>query len=192
MNTTTDAAILARIKALPIRARVAFVITLAEMVVLELAEDPEGLKVAQEALRLSGRWVSGAPVKGEDLDQYIGGPPDKHLGDYQLRYRGNERMLAAMITTTRAVGHACRMAYDVEGVTEATQISSIMYQINEDDVFYDVMDFPKKTSRYDDAKVSRVVDFLVDRYAGQGPDVLGSPLRAAEILPVIFGKSASK
>lgn len=84
--SVNEPVILTRVKALTIRARAALALAVAEMVMPELAEDPEGSRVAEEALRLSWRWVGGEPVKGDEIDNYVGNSTGKNLTTYALRY----------------------------------------------------------------------------------------------------------
>lgn len=177
-----DAKTLTSIKAHPIRARVSFALAVGEMVLLELAEDPQGLGVARDALRLSWLWVSGKPVKGEEIEEYVSSHTDKHLTRYELRNQ-KEEMRAAIIAIASAVAFAGREAYQIEGLTE--EMSQSMADVTDDELFDQLLNCAKKTSRYDAEVLQRMNQFLSERYAGQGPETLGGPITVDEVLPLI-------
>lgn len=168
------------IRLLPIRARVAFGLAVAESVVQELAADRAGLALAREALRRSWGWVSGAAVEGAELGRYIDSPTDKDLANLELVYTsgGPAAALSALIL---AVAYAARKALEAEG---AKSMSEPLAEVTEK-VLGMIVDDAKATSRYSDAAVQRVSAFLHNRCAGPALDVLGSTVRAEEILPLL-------
>lgn len=185
-----DAKIVTGVRALPIRARAAFMLALAEMVTPELAEDPQGLTVAQEALHLSWKWVGGSPVRGKEIEQYVESPTDKNLQTYQRHYlKKAPSMFAAMVVTHIGVAYAGYQAYMGEGVGEEA-MSQPMAEVGEY-LFDDVLEYAQKTSRYDEGSVHRVARFLTDRYAAQGQEALGSPVLVDQILPLLSGNSTA-
>lgn len=180
MNAESSATVGA-IRLLPIRARVAFGLAVAELAVQELAADPEWLALAREALQRSWGWASGASVRGADLEPYIDSVTEKDLSNRELVYPRGGPMAEALSATICAVGYACRKALDCEG---AKSMSDPLWAFDEE-VLEQIVDSAKATSRYSDAAVQQVSSFLQSRYAGQAADMLGSTVSAAEILPLM-------
>jgi hypothetical protein len=125
MNTKPD--VVGEIRALPIRARVAFALGVAEAVVDELSEDPEGLAMARESLRRSWQWVSGAKVSAFDVGEYVDGegPEETDLALRQGYYLSKRPMVGALNATHLAVAYAASKAYDLEGLSKSAVISEL-------------------------------------------------------------------
>lgn len=179
--TTEHATDLGDISLLPIRARAAFGLAVAQAVVQVLAADPPALALAQEALQLSWEWVNGAPVKGADIGLYMESVTEKDLSNYEVVYTKGGPMLEAVCAIVLAVAYTARKAYDAEGVKT---MSDSLWAIDET-TLGEMIVRAKASSRYNGDCVQQVRLFLHKRYAGQSAGQLGSPVSAAEVLPLL-------
>jgi hypothetical protein len=179
MNTKPD--VVGEIKSLPIRARVAFALGMAETVVDELSEDPEGLAMARESLRRSWQWVSGAKVSASDVAEYLEATEERNLVLREaLResfYSKRPMMIKALYATTAAISHAAKKAYDLEGLRASEMVCDIC-----DGVLDNVLKYVKDIPGYSEVAVHRLSGFLIEKYQGQSADALGDPPNQDEVL----------
>jgi hypothetical protein len=167
------------IRALPFRARVAFALGVAEAVVDELSEDPEGLAMARESLRRSWQWVRGAKVSAFEVGEYVDGegPEETDLALRQGYYLSKRPMVGALNATFLAVAYAASKAYDLEGLSKSAVLSEV-----DDDILDHILKHAKEAPSYSEVAVHRLSGFLIENYQGQSADALGDPPNQDEVL----------
>ena len=178
---------LEEIVGLPIRARVAFALAVAETVAGELAADPKGLTLAREGLRLSWQWLNGQHVRAAELSQYVDGATDKNLCNRAHSYEveskfshQKESMLPTLTALVLAIAYAAREAYELEG--SVSSMPSVMWEVD-DQSLKGIAEFAQQAAPRDGGTaVHRVGKFLIDKYAHHHRDTMGVPVMAEEAL----------
>lgn len=166
-----------QVMTLPVSARVAFALAVAESIVAVLTPDPEGCALARRALDTAWRWLAGEAVSGDQIAVYVDSPGEDDLGIRELGYT-EETMIHGLIAVVLAVGLAARRAYENE---RATSMPSPIWEVD-DDSLADIVRYAQGTGYYVAAHIQNVVDHLVAR-EGSGRDATPSaPILRSDIV----------
>ncbi len=166
MNTELDTTILT------IRARIALVLAVAECILIELATDPEGFSLGQEALNRAWEWEETGSVAAKALAEYVDSPTAKDLGVRELYYDGNENMISAIIAITLTVGYVAMHAYQLE---HAKHLPEPIEQIDEDTI-EQIFEFASQTAAFNEECIIKVYNHLLKSFKSNTIDELGESI----------------
>lgn len=158
---------------LPIRARVAFVLAVAERVLPALAKHVHGLHAAQAALSDAWQWEEGADIRALWLYK-------KNIEPLAIQGSSMEdgKASAAMCAVTAAyfytLWHAFRLDLDRKEV-RASKVPNDIADVSED-VIDEACGFAIETSLFDDQWIGTIYKRLASDFGNDGLDQLGRPV----------------
>jgi len=168
---------LTQIAALPIRARVGFVLSLCELCLDSISPDRNARRVAADALTECWAWLSGDPVAADSLGERIDGPADKELSIHLLDHEEGP-LLHGLIAITEGVSYAAYQAYEKEG---NRMRSAPIWEVSEETIA-DVLSETEKVRADLNVVLPEIVRRLVDLSVGRTSKELGSELRREQFL----------
>ena len=167
-----------RILKLPVRGKVASVLSIADSVLEELKkEDQEGYVIAKEATQLAWSWEEGKKVTGDQLSVYVDSPTDKDLGVRELEY-DDEGMIGAIVAITLAIGYTAKQAYHFDNVKE---MSTPIWEIDDNSIS-DVIENASESKFYSEEKLLDIISYLEKKYVADGPQDFGVLVTRDEII----------
>lgn len=170
--------IIERILKLPVRGKVASILSIADYILEELKkEDQEGYAIAKEATQLAWSWVEGKKVTGDQLSIYVDSPTDKDLGVREIEYE-DEGMIGAIVAITLAIGYTAKQAYRFDNVKE---MSTPIWEIDDNSIA-DVIKNASESKFYNEEKLLSIISYLEKKYTTDDPQNLGVSVTRDEII----------
>jgi Immunity protein Imm6 len=172
-------------KTITIRGQAAFLLTVAEMIVSELASDDNGISLAKNAIDDSWEWSEKLTISGDKLYSYVDNEDEeKDLGVRELYYQrqNNPVMIAAVIAITCIVGYVARLAYIIEGKTSFPVCIEI---IDQDFIGY-ILENACETKAFNIDKAYRVMIYLVNKYpSANSTEEIGSVIDKDQVASIL-------
>ncbi|MHC5595180.1 MAG: Imm6 family immunity protein [Nostoc sp.] len=165
-----------------VRARVAFVLVIAESILVELENDHKCFALGQEALNLAWTWEEMGDIEGRILAEYVDSPTEKDLGVCELYHEDNEAMVSAAIALTLSIGYVAMYAYRLE---KAQHMPEPIAEIGEDTISQ-IIEFALQTNSIDESYVSRAYYFILGKYRTNTPSELGESISKDKLLAILF------
>ena len=168
---TTDIDFNRFINSVTTHARIAFVLALAESVLIELKNEPKTFALGQEALSAAWKWEEKKEGTGHSLFEYVDSSTEKDFGVHELDYEDIER-ISSVVTITLALGYTTKHAFQLEGIN---RFPEPIAEITEETI-EQVFEFASKTSVFNNSYLVRLYSFLLENYFTNDPSELGSTI----------------
>jgi len=169
---------------LTIKARVAFVIYLADSLLNDLDADEQGRKIAERALGMASVWLKGEPVDGEQLNSLLLDENDEGIFIY-VDSRDPKATDAAYNVIGGAITYTAWQAYRASGVVV---LPEGIEEVTEEFVGWILAEATKAES-FNPNDTQRAHDFLLSRYPIKGSDELGDIVDLKQMIATLQRQS---
>lgn len=158
-----------------ISARVAFVLTIAELASAAIATGAPGERI-RSALDLAWRWEQSGDVTGASLDHALENEGDDGLLVYESA--APEHEVPAWLTITSAIAYTAWHAFRHEG---ARQKPETIGEVTEE-VIDQIASHARQVPGLDHAAIDRLVRCCVEHHLAAGASKRGAPITRAAML----------
>jgi hypothetical protein len=162
-----------------IRARVAFVLAIAEVVRVSIETHEIVAERIRSALDLAWRWEQSGDVSGNALSRTVESENDDNLGvDSCL---APDAQKSAWVVITSALYYTSWQAYMAAGNRKG--MSETVNEVDED-VIDQVVNYARLVPGFDVSLIERLAQYCVDHYQTADPSVMGEPVARDLMLQV--------
>ncbi len=165
---------------LTIRARAAFALLIAELLIANLDSDAEGYDAARKGLRVGAAWVAGGEVTGDQLSDTLLDPNDEGIYAYIDRRKPRETDCSYNVLGA-AISYVAWKAY----LTEKSTLPEGFESVTEDYIQW-LVDEADKSALFNLDYINKVYDYLRDNFKAAKDNELGEPIEIYDLKKKIF------
>jgi hypothetical protein len=158
-----------------IRARVAYVLGIAEHIISDIKSDSSGYLLAKEAIKTAWAWQNNASVSADVLNEYLMNEDEEGLLIHEQE--ASEDMVSAWVTITTAIAYVAWHAYQQKDEFPPGALCEDRY-----DVVEQVIEYASKTNVYDADFVNKLSEYLISSFRTKNANELGKPINREEFL----------
>jgi len=163
------------IKTVTIRARVAYVLGIAEHIISDIKSDSSGYLLAKEAIKTAWAWQNNANISADVLNEYLMNENEEGLLIHEQE--ASEDIVSAWITITTAIAYVAWQAYKQKNEFPPGALCEVSEEIVEQ-----VIEYASKTNVYDAYFVNKLSEYLNTKCSTQKSNELGKPINREDFL----------
>ena len=178
-SSTNSSPYATQLEGCTIRARVAFVLAVAEWARDKVITSKDASARLHNAFDLAWRWQQTANVSGKTLDSVLADEADTGLAVEESMAPTAEK--PAWVTITSAICYVCWHAYINVGDEEG--MSEFISEVRED-VIDQTIDFARRVPGFNQAAVDRLAQYCINHHKMANDKELGEPISRETMMQV--------
>jgi len=163
------------IQTVTIRARVAYVLGIAEHIISEVKSDYDGYLLAKEAIKTAWAWQNNASVSADVLNEYLMNEDEEGLLIHEQE--ASEDMVSAWVTITTAIAYVAWQAYQQKNEFPPGALCEVS-----EDIVEQVIEYASQTNVYDAYFVKKLSEYLNTKCSTNKSNELGKPINREDFL----------
>jgi len=163
------------VETVTIRARVAYVLGIAEHIISDIKNDYDGYLLAVDAIKTAWAWQNNASVSADVLNEYLMNEDEEGLLIHEQE--ADETMVSAWVTITTAIAYVAWHAYQQKNEFPPGALCEARY-----DVVEQVIEYASKTNVFDADFVNKLSEYMISRCRTKNPNELGKPINREDFL----------
>jgi hypothetical protein len=163
------------VETVTIRARVAYVLGIAEHIISDIKSDYSGYLLAKEAIKTAWAWQNNASVSADVLNEYLMNEDEEGLLIHEQE--ASEDMVSAWVTITTAIAYVAWQAYQQKDEFPPGALCEVS-----EDIVEQVIEYASKTNVYDADFVNKLSEYLLSSFRTKNANELGKPINREDFL----------
>jgi len=163
------------VETVTIRARVAYVLGIAEHIISDIKSDSSGYLLAKEAIKTAWAWQNNASVSADVLNEYLMNEDEEGLLIHEQE--ASEDMVSAWVTITTAIAYVAWHAYQQKDEFPPGALCEVS-----EDIVEQVIEYASKTNVYDADFVNKLSEYLISSFRTKNANELGKPINREDFL----------
>lgn len=163
------------VETVTIRARVAYVLGIAEHIISDIKSDYEGYLLAVDAIKTAWAWQNNASVNANILNEYLMNEDEEGLLIHEQE--ADETMVSAWVTITTAIAYVAWHAYQQKNEFPPGALCEVS-----EDILEQVIEYASKTNVYEADFVNKLSEYLLSRCSTKNSQELGKPINREDFL----------
>jgi len=163
------------VETVTIRARVAYVLGIAELIISDIQSDYEGYLLAIEAIKTAWAWQENPSISADSLNEYLMNEDEEGLLIHEQE--ADEIKVSAWITITTAIAYVAWHAYKQKDEFPPGALCEISESLVDQ-----VIEYASKTTAYNADFVNHLSEYLISKCGTKNFNELGKPINREEFI----------